>query len=136
MKTYDKQYIKDCILNKKVIPPIIRKEIYIEILKSITNRNENFICIALENYISNNYNIDDSIMEKLFDCEDIDYKYAKILPEFNRNNINKYANLFNDTYNTFDYAWFHITEGGREDRITFIKLMINLVNKEIKQENN
>lgn len=40
-------------------------------------------------------------MEKLFYCEDIDYKYAKILPEFNRNNINKYANLFNDTYNTF-----------------------------------
>lgn len=65
MKTYDKQYIKDCILNKKVIPPIIRKEIYIKILKSITNRNENFIYIALENYISNNYNIDDSIMEKI-----------------------------------------------------------------------
>lgn len=75
-------------------------------------------------------------MEKLFYCEDIDYKYAKILPEFNRNNINKYANLFNDTYNTLDYAWFYITEEGREDRITFIKLMINLVNKEIKQENN
>lgn len=33
METYDKQYIKNCILNKKVIPPIIRKEIYIEILK-------------------------------------------------------------------------------------------------------
>lgn len=136
MKTYDKQYIKDCILNKKVIPPIIRKEIYIEILKIITNRNEDFICIALENYISNNYNIDYSIIEKLFYCEDIDYKYAKILPEFNRNNINKYANLFNDTYETLEYAWFHITEEGREDRITFIKLMIDLVNKEIKQENN
>lgn len=136
METYDKQYIKNCILNKKVIPPIIRKEIYIEILKSITNRNENFICIALENYIYNNYNIDDSIMEKLFDCEDIDYKYAKILPEFNRNNINKYANLFNDTYNTLDYAWFHSTKEGREDRITFIELMIDLVDKEIKQENN
>lgn len=35
-----------------------------------------------------------------------------------------------------DYAWFHSTKEGREDRITFIKLMINLVNKEIKQENN
>lgn len=27
MNTYDKQYIRNCILNKKVIPPIIRKEI-------------------------------------------------------------------------------------------------------------
>lgn len=25
MKTYDKEYIKDCILNKKVIPAIIKK---------------------------------------------------------------------------------------------------------------
>lgn len=29
MNTYDKQYIRNCILNKKAIPPIIRKEIYI-----------------------------------------------------------------------------------------------------------
>lgn len=26
MNTYDKQYIRNCILNKKVIPPIIRKK--------------------------------------------------------------------------------------------------------------
>lgn len=27
MNTYDKQYIRNCILNKKVIPPIIRKQL-------------------------------------------------------------------------------------------------------------
>lgn len=85
MNTYDKQYIRDCILNRKVIPPIIRKE---------------------------------------------------ILPEFNKNNIKKYANLFSNTYDTLNYAWFTINKQGIEDRITFIKLMIDLVNKKIEQENN
>lgn len=33
MNTYDKQYIRDCILNRKVIPLIIRKEIYIKIIR-------------------------------------------------------------------------------------------------------
>ena len=78
MNTYDKQYIRNCILNKKVIPPIIRKEIYIK----------------------------------------------------------KYANLFSNTYDTLNYAWFTINKQGIEDRITFIKLMIDLVNKKIEQENN
>lgn len=53
----------------------------------------------------------------------------KILPEFNRNNIKKYANLFSNTYDTLNYAWFTINKQGIEDRITFIKLMIDLVNK-------
>lgn len=136
MKTYDNEYIKNCILNKKVIPPIIRKEIYIELLKSITNKDANFICIALEDYIFNNYNIDYAIISKLFDYIDNDHKYTEILPEFNRSNIKKYANLFSDTYDTLEYAWFHITKEGEEDRITFVKLMIKLVNKEIKKENN
>lgn len=136
MKTYDKEYIKDCILNKKVIPPIIRKEIYIKLLELIESKEETFICIALESYICRSYSIGNNTLSRIFDYINDDYKYAEILPEFNRNNINKYANLFNDTYNTLDYAWFHTTEEGREDRITFIKLMINLVNKEIKQENN
>lgn len=136
METYDKEYIKDCILNKKVIPAIIRKEIYIRILKDIINKYENFICIALEHYIVNNYNIDYSIISKLFDYIDNDHKYTEILPEFNRSNIKKYADLFNDTYDTLDYAWFCLTKKGKKDRITFIKLMIDLVNKEIKQENN
>lgn len=77
MNTYDKQYIRNCILNKKVIPP-----------------------------------------------------------EFNRNNIKKYVNLFSDTYDILDYAWFTINKQGIKDRITFIKLMIDLVNEKIEQENN
>lgn len=54
----------------------------------------------------------------------------------NRNNIKKYANLFSDTYDTLNYAWFTTNKQGIEDRITFIKLMIDLVNKKIEQENN
>lgn len=121
MNTYDKQYIKDCILNKKVIPPIIRKEIYIKLLKLIESEKETFICVALR---------------KIFDYINDGYEYAEIFPEFNRNNIKKYANLFSNTYNTLNYAWFTINKQGREDRITFIKLMIDLVNKKIEQENN
>ena len=50
--------------------------------------------------------------------------------------LKKYANLFSDTYDILDYAWFAINKQGIEDRITFIKLMIDLVNKKIEQENN
>lgn len=50
--------------------------------------------------------------------------------------LKKYANLFSNTYDTLNYAWFTINKQGIEDRITFIKLMIDLVNKKIEQENN
>ena len=73
---------------------------------------------------------------EIFDYINDNYKYAEILPEFNRNNIKKYANLFSNTYDTLNYAWFTINKQGIEDRITFIKLMIDLVNKKIEQENN
>lgn len=136
MNTYDKQYIRDCILNKKVIPSIIRKEIYIKLLELIESKEETFICIALESYICRSYSIGNYILSRTFDYINDDHKYADILPEFNRNNIKKYANLFSDTYDTLDYAWFTINKQGREDRITFIKLMIDLVNKKIEQENN
>ena len=136
MNTYDKQYIIDCILNRKVIPPIIRKEIYIKLLELIESKEETFICIALENYICCSHSIDNYTMRKLFDYINADHKYAEILPEFNKNNIKKYANLFSNTYDTLNYAWFTINKQGREDRITFIKLMIDLVNKKIEQENN
>lgn len=75
-------------------------------------------------------------MSRIFDYINDDYKYAEILPEFNRNNIKKYANLFSNTYDTLKYVWFTINKQGIEDRITFIKLMIDLVNKKIEQENN
>lgn len=129
MNTYDKQYIRDCILNRKVIPSIIRKEIYIKLLELIESKEETFICIALESYICRSYSIGNYILSRTFDYINDDHKYADILPEFNRNNIKKYANLFSDTYDTLDYAWFTINKQGREDRITFIKLMIDLVNK-------
>ena len=136
MNTYDKQYIRDCILNRKVIPSIIRKEIYIKLLELIESKEETFICIALESYICRSYSIGNYILSRTFDYINDDHKYADILPEFNRNNIKKYANLFSNTYDTLNYAWFTINKQGIEDRITFIKLMIDLVNKKIEQENN
>lgn len=136
MNTYVKQYVRNCILNRKVIPSIIRKEIYIKLLELIESKEETFICIALESYICRSYSIDNYTLIRTFDYINDDYKYADILPEFNRNNIKKYANLFSNTYDTLNYAWFTINKQGIEDRITFIKLMIDLVNKKIEQENN
>lgn len=136
MNTYVKQYVRNCILNRKVIPSIIRKEIYIKLLELIESKEETFICIALENYIRCSYSIYNNTLSRIFDYINDEYKYAEILPEFNRNNIKKYANLFSNTYDTLNYAWFTINKQGIEDRITFIKLMIDLVNKKIEQENN
>jgi hypothetical protein len=136
MNTYVKQYVRNCILNRKVIPSIIRKEIYIKLLELIESKEETFICIALESYICRSYSIGNYILSRTFDYINDDHKYADILPEFNRNNIKKYANLFSNTYDTLNYAWFTINKQGIEDRITFIKLMIDLVNKKIEQENN
>lgn len=136
MNTYVKQYVRNCILNRKVIPSIIRKEIYIKLLELIESKEETFICVALESYICRSYSIGNNILRRIFDYINDDYKYAEILPEFNRNNIKKYANLFSNTYDTLNYAWFTINKQGIEDRITFIKLMIDLVNKKIEQENN
>lgn len=132
MDTYVEQYVRNCILNRKVIPSIIRKEIYIKLLELIESKEETFICIALESYICRSYSIDNYILRRTFD----DHKYADILPEFNKNNVKKYANLFSRTYDTLNYAWFTIDKQGIKDRITFIKLMIDLVNKKIEQENN
>lgn len=136
MNTYVKQYVRNCILNRKVIPSIIRKEIYIKLLELIESKEETFICIALESYICRSYSIDNNTLRRIFDYINDGYKYAEILPEFNRNNIKKYANLFSNTYDTLNYAWFTVNKQGIEDRITFIKLMIDLVNKKIEQENN
>lgn len=136
MNIYVKQYVRNCILNRKVIPSIIRKEIYIKLLELIESKEETFICIALESYICRSYSIGNTTLRRIFDYINDGYKYAEILPEFNRNNIKKYANLFSNTYDTLNYSWFTINKQGIEDRITFIKLMIDLVNKKIEQENN
>lgn len=136
MNTYVERYVRNRILNREVIPSIIRKEIYIKLLELIESKKETFICIALESYICRNYSIGNYILSRTFDYINDDHKYADILPEFNRNNIKKYANLFSNTYDTLKYAWFTINKQGMKDRITFIKLMIDLVNKKIEQENN
>lgn len=136
MNIYVKQYVRNCILNRKVIPSTVRKEIYIKLLELIESKEETFICIALESYICRSYSIGNNTLSRIFDYINDDYKYAEILPELNRNNIKKYANLFSDTYDTLNYAWFTTNKQGIEDRITFIKLMIDLVNKKIEQENN
>lgn len=136
MNIYVKQYVRNCILNRKVIPSIIRKETYIKLLELIESKEETFICIALESYICRSYSIGNYTLSRTFDYINDDHKYADILPEFNRNNIKKYANLFSNTYDTLNYAWFTTNKQGIEDRITFIKLMIDLVNKKIEQENN
>lgn len=136
MDAYVEQYVRACILNRKVIPSIIRKEIYIKLLELIESKKETFICVALKDYIRCSYGIDNYALSRIFDYINDDYAYADILPEFNRNNIKKYANLFSGTYDTLKYAWFTINKQGIEDRITFIKLMIDLVNKKIEQENN
>lgn len=109
---------------------------YIKLLELIESKKETFICIALKDYIRCSYGIGNYALSRIFDYINDDYKYADILPEFNRNNIKKYANLFSDTYDTLEYAWFTINKQGIKDRITFIKLMIDLVNKKIEQENN
>lgn len=136
MNIYVKQYVRNCILNRKVIPSTVRKEIYIKLLELIESKEETFICIALESYICRSYSIGNYTFNRTFDYINDDHKYADILPEFNRNNIKKYANLFSNTYDTLNYAWFTTNKQGIEDRITFIKLMIDLVNKKIEQENN
>lgn len=64
MNTYVNQYVRSCILNRKVIPSIIRKEIYIKLLELIESKEETFICIALESYICRSYSIGNNTFEQ------------------------------------------------------------------------
>lgn len=57
--------------------------------------------------------------------------YKICFPEFDRNLILKNTNLFY-LIKYSDISWFYTMQ----DRITFVKLMIDLVNKKIEQENN
>lgn len=83
-----------------------------------------FLLNDIDIYNTNFYykNISDQYMHK-------DYKIY--FPEFDRNLILKNTNLFYLIKHS-GISWFYIMK----DRITFVKLMIDLVNKEIKQENN
>lgn len=135
MNTY-KNIIIDCLNNDKVIPPRIRLNIYDKILKRIIDDENNetkYICIELRKVL-NDYNI--NIYNTNFYYKDINNEYIiknyKIcFPEFDRNLIFKNTNLFYSIKYS-GISWFYTMQ----DRITFVKLMIDLVNKKIEQENN
>lgn len=130
MNTY-KNIIIDCLNNDKVIPPRIRLNIYDKILKRIIDDENNetkYICIELRKVL-NDYNI--NIYNTNFYYKDINNEYIiknyKIcFPEFNRNLIFKNTNLFYSIKYS-GISWFYTMK----DRITFVKLMIDIVNKEI-----
>lgn len=130
MNTY-KNIIIDCLNNDKVIPPRIRLNIYDKILKRIIDDENNetkYICIELRK-ILNDYNI--NIYNTNFCYKDINNEYIiknyKIcFPEFDRNLIFKNTNLFYSIKYS-GISWFYTMQ----DRITFVKLMIDIVNKEI-----
>lgn len=130
MNTY-KNIIIDCLNNDKVIPPRIRLNIYDKILKRIIDDENNetkYICIELRKVL-NDYNI--NIYNTNFYYKDINDEYIiknyKIyFPEFDRNLIFKNTNLFYSIKYS-GISWFYTMQ----DRITFVKLMIDIVNKEI-----
>ena len=43
MNTYVKQYVRNCILNRKAIPSVIRKEIYIKLLELYESGLNNWV---------------------------------------------------------------------------------------------
>lgn len=136
MRMY-KDIIIDCFNNDKVIPPRIRLNIYNKILKRIIINNRNYetkyICIELRK-ILNDYNINvynTNFYYKDINDEYIHKNYKICFPEFDRNLILKNTNLFNLIKHS-GISWFYTVQ----DRITFVKFMIDIVNKEIKQENN
>lgn len=130
MNTY-KNIIIDCLNNDKVIPPRIRLNIYDKILKRIIDDENNetkYICIELRKVL-NDYNI--NIYNTNFCYKDINNEYIiknyKIcFPEFDRNLIFKNTNLFYSIKYS-GVSWFYTMQ----DRITFVKLMMGIVNKEI-----
>lgn len=136
MSTY-KDIITNCLNNDKVIPPRIRLNIYNKILKRIIINNRNYetkyICIELRK-ILNDYNINvynTNLYYKNIYSEYVRKDYKIYFPEFDRNLIFKNTNLFNLIKHS-GISWFYTVQ----DRITFVKFMIDIVNKEIKQENN
>lgn len=130
MNTY-KDIIIDCLNNDKVIPPRIRLNIYDKILKRIIDDENNetkYICIELRKVL-NDYNIyiyDTNFYYKDINNEYIIKNYKICFPEFDRNLIFKNTNLFYSIKYS-GISWFYTIQ----DRITFVKLMMSIVNKEI-----
>lgn len=131
MNTY-KDIIIDCLNNDKVIPPRIRLNIYNKILKRIIIGDENneikYICIELRK-ILNDYNINvynTNFYYKDINGEYIHKNYKICFPEFDRNLIFKNTNLFILIKHS-GTSWFYYMD----DRIAFVKFMIDIVSKEI-----
>lgn len=131
MSTY-KDIITNCLNNDKVIPPRIRLNIYNKILKRIIINNRNYetkyICIELRK-ILNDYNINvynTNLYYKNIYSEYVRKDYKIYFPEFDRNLIFKNTNLFNLIKHS-GISWFYTVQ----DRITFVKFMIDIVSKEI-----
>jgi hypothetical protein len=131
MRTY-KDIIIDCFNNDKVIPPRIRLDIYNKILKRIIiddrNYETKYICIELRK-ILNDYNINvynTNFYYKDINDEYIHKNYKICFPEFDRNLILKNTNLFYLIKHS-GISWFYTMQ----DRITFVKFMIDIVSKEI-----
>lgn len=127
-----KDIIINCLNNDKVIPPKIRLNIYNKILRKITISDENnetkYICVELRN-ILDNYNINvynTNLYYKNIYSEYVRKDYKIYFPEFDRNLIFKNTNLFKLIKHS-GISWFYYMD----DRITFIKLMIDIVSKEI-----
>lgn len=130
MSTY-KDIITNCLNNDKVIPPRIRLNIYNKILKRIIiykNNETKYICIELKK-ILDNYNTDiynTNLYYKNIYSEYVHKDYKIYFPEFDRNLIFKNTNLFKLIKHS-GTSWFYYMD----DRIAFVKFMIDIVSKEI-----
>ena len=131
MSTY-KDIIINCLNNDKVIPPKIRLNIYNKILRKITISDENnetkYICVELRN-ILDNYNINiynTNFYYKNIYGEYVHKNYKIYFPEFDRNLIFKNYKLFKLIKHS-GLSWFYCMD----DRIAFVKFMIDIVSKEI-----
>lgn len=131
MSTY-KDIITNCINNDKVIPPRIRLDIYNKILKRIIINNRNYetkyICIEIRKIISD-YDIDiynTNFYYKNISDQYIHKDYKIYFSEFDRNLIFKNYKLFKLIKHS-GISWFYCMD----DRIAFVKFMIDIVSKEI-----
>lgn len=130
MSTY-KDIITNCLNNDKVIPPRIRLNIYNKILKRIIidkNNETKYICIELKN-ILDDYNTDiynANLYYKNIYGEYVRKDYKIYFPEFDRNLIFKNTNLFKLIKHSGTSWFYHM-----DDRIAFVKFMIDIVSKEI-----
>lgn len=130
MSTY-KDIITNCLNNDKVIPPRIRLNIYNKLLKRIIidkNNETKYICIELKSILDDYihiYNINFYYKNIYGECVHKNYKIY--FPEFDRNLIFKNTNLF-ILIKCAGVSWFYLMD----DRITFVKLMIDIVSKKNK----